>query len=472
MLDALRENLKYDKARNQMLTLFTRDIQTNQPRKLNYSQALVLLYCMEASSQEALFTDACEHLKKALGFTDADIRSLMGGEYDPYITRLDNRAALTNELNGLVRELVFSSNLGSDRIAQLENAILARDGAVFAIMEVLQSCAQGKEPAGWWKNIDRAIRLIRQIPSPVEKNMEYLLTVQGSDEEWQSEVLKVVQSELAGFREEKATETNVFKRAIEAMKSVESSAQAATQAPASMAVDNAKTGKAFKDMGREEGVAYITEMSASKLIDLIQRGEYNPEDLTWLCSRMVNKLVVANETDNRGIIEKALRVFGNDRMAEHYRSVNFLQPNEAERLFTQLMLEYAARPREENLFKEAKENKIKYANKSMVFRVLTMSTPVPEAEGQLWAYFNETQKNNPAFQNALASFSDVEQASVILNGSDLLGEPVRWLAAATNTDADTVQTLSGIRLFMIKGTFDYQSAPVAYSACYYFSRMD
>ena len=117
-------------------------------------------------------------------------------------------------------------------------------------------------------------------------------------------------------------------------------------------------------------------------------------------------------------------------------------------------------------------NKLKFASKSMVFRVMTMSVPIHEAQGQLWNYFTETQKNNYAFQNTKASFSGVEQESILLSSKDLLGEPVRWLAAATETDVDTINTLSGIRLFMIKGTFDYKFDQIPYSACYYFSEFD
>jgi hypothetical protein len=487
MQDALRGNLKYDKMRGQLLTLFMRDIQTKQPRKLNYTHALVLLYCFEISPNKAAYSDIRENLKNALGFVDSDINALLDGKYDQYITRMDNRDSLMKELEGLVRELVFSNTLNDDRIEQLENAILSRDGAVFAITGLLQSCVQGGEPSGWEENISRVIRLLRQIPSPVEKNMEYILAMESVEDESQRGLKNIIRSELAIFRKEKAEGINVFKRAIDAMKSAEVSGGLDQRESVTMKSGNSDARRKFKEIGREEGVQYITEMNAPDLIDLILGGdEYAPGDLAWLCNRMVNKLIAANEAGTRSVIERALSVFGNDRMVERYRTIDFLHPNEAERLFTQLMLDYAARPREENIFatgsKDAMgnkeelphetDNKRKYANRSMVFRVLTMSTLIPEAEGQLWTCFNETQKSNPAFQNTLNSFLGVEQASVILSSSDILGEPVRWLATATNTDTDTINILSDVRLFMIKGTFDYQFSPVSYSACYYFSRVD
>ena len=117
-------------------------------------------------------------------------------------------------------------------------------------------------------------------------------------------------------------------------------------------------------------------------------------------------------------------------------------------------------------------NKLKFASQPMVFRVMTMSVPIREAMGQLWNYFDETQKDNTSFQNAKASFKGVEQETVLLTGQDLLGEPVRWLAGATETDTDTINALSGVRLFIMNGTFDFKGLPVTYSACYYFSKVD
>jgi uncharacterized membrane protein YhaH (DUF805 family) len=109
--------------------------------------------------------------------------------------------------------------------------------------------------------------------------------------------------------------------------------------------------KKYKDMGREEGVEYINNMSADDMIDFLTAARnYNDSDLPWLCSRMAEKLVRANETGNKTVIEKALRRFGNEGMVMRYRSIAPLSSVAAEMLFNNIMLEYAQHPKERDLF--------------------------------------------------------------------------------------------------------------------------
>jgi hypothetical protein len=66
---------------------------------------------------------------------------------------------------------------------------------------------------------------------------------------------------------------------------------------------------------------------------------------------MARRLCAASEnSSSRPYIERALLEFGNENMVARYRTVPFLQPREAEQLFTALMLNYARKYVEKNIF--------------------------------------------------------------------------------------------------------------------------
>ena len=99
-----------------------------------------------------------------------------------------------------------------------------------------------------------------------------------------------------------------------------------------------------------------------------------------------------------------------------------------------------------------------------------MSQRVQGADVELWNYFHNKQAGNSVFQNMQSSFSDAKLEFGTIIHSDVMNEPIRQLARATNDTIDTIQTLAGVRLFMLKGAFNYGNTPVQYSACFYFSQ--
>jgi len=113
--------------------------------------------------------------------------------------------------------------------------------------------------------------------------------------------------------------------------------------------------------------------------------------------------------------------------------------------------------------------------KTTVYIVSTLSMDSRGAVTQLWDYFRDKHKNDVSFQQIQDLWYDksgVKSKFADLVDEDVVNAPIRWLVAETGDTADTIQTLSGIRFFMIKGTFEhltpYRVFNVEYTFCYYF----
>jgi len=156
-------------------------------------------------------------------------------------------------------------------------------------------------------------------------------------------------------------------------------------------------------MGREEGNAYINKLSETELMELILFGEdgQDAKDLTWLCSRLASKMMVAKESNDicrgmkvpdmentpRQTIEKFFHVFGSASALANFRAITgFWQPSQAESAFTQTMLQFAqlpknARDMRKNLYVEH------YENNSLISGGSETVTLIKEKKGFRDGYF-------------------------------------------------------------------------------------